>query len=65
MTNILSSSWKTSVAGIATIVASVCTALSAQLDGNPATVPDWAGVITIATVGVGLLFARDHDKEAK
>ena len=53
-------SWKTTTAGIATIIASVATALSAMLDNDPATIPNWTAVIATATTGFGLLFARDN-----
>jgi anti-sigma-K factor RskA len=58
-------SWKTTLAGIAAIVAAVATAVSAQFDNNPATVPDWTLVIGMITAGVGLMFARDNDKTSE
>lgn len=53
-------SWKTTTAGIATIIASAAAALSALLDNDPATIPNWTAVIATATTGFGLLFARDN-----
>ena len=58
-------SWKTTLAGIAAIVAAVATAVSAQFDNDPATVPDWTLVIGMVTAGVGLVLARDNDKTSE
>jgi anti-sigma-K factor RskA len=58
-------SWKTTLAGVAAIVAAVATAVSAQFDNNPATFPDWTLVIGMITAGVGLMFARDDDKTSE
>lgn len=58
-------SWKTTLAGAAAVVAAVATAVSAQFDNNPATVPDWTLVIGMITAGVGLMFARDNDKTSE
>lgn len=58
-------SWKTTLAGIAAIVAAVATAVSAQFDNDPATLPDWTMVIAMITAGVGLVLARDNDKSSE
>lgn len=58
-------SWKTTLAGIAAIVAAVGTAVSAQFDNDPATVPNWSMVIGMITAGVGLILARDNDKTSE
>jgi len=58
-------SWKTTLAGIAAIVAAVGTAVSAQFDNDPATVPDWTMGIGMITAGVGLVLARDNDKTSE
>ena len=58
-------SWKTTLAGIASIVAAVATALSAQFDNDPNTVPNWTVVISLITAGVGLVLARDNDKTSE
>lgn len=54
-------SWKTSLSGIAGIVGILATALSAALDGNPATDPQWGIVIPSIITAGGLLFARDNN----
>ncbi len=58
-------SWKTTLAGIAAIVAAVATAVSAHFDNDPATLPDWTMVIAVITAGVGLVLARDNDKSSE
>jgi len=58
-------SWKTTVAGIAGVIAAIASAVQAQLDGNPATVPDWGVVIALLASGLGLLLARDNDKTSE
>ena len=58
-------SWKTTLAGIAAIVAALATAVSAQFDNDPATVPDWTMVIGMITAGVGLILARDNNKTSE
>jgi hypothetical protein len=58
-------SWKTTLAGIAAIVAALATAVSAQFDNDPATVPDWTMVIGLITAGVGLVLARDNNKTSE
>lgn len=57
----MSGSWKTNVAGIATIVGAICAALKAQFDNDPSTVADWPLVVAAVTGGIGLLFARDNN----
>lgn len=58
-------SWKTTVAGLGTILGAVGVALAAQFDTNPITVPNWGTVITAITAGVGLILARDNDKSSE
>ena len=58
-------SWKTTVAGIAGVVAAIASAIQAQFDGNPATVPDWGLVGALLATAIGLLFARDNDKTSE
>lgn len=54
------SSWKTTAAGIAAILTAVGSALTAMLDTDPATVPDWGAVLAAGIAGFGLIFARDN-----
>lgn len=60
-----SSSWKTTVAGIAAILAAISTAVAAQFDADPNTVPNWGVVVTAVCAGAGLLAARDNDKSSE
>lgn len=53
-------SWKTTTLGILTILGSVIAAVQALIDNDPLTIPNWSAVITAATAGFGLLFARDN-----
>lgn len=53
-------SWKTTVAGVAAMIASAATAIAAEFDGDPATTAEWSVVITAFIAGIGLLFARDN-----
>lgn len=58
-------SWKTTVAGIASIVAAIATALASVLDSDAATVANWDLVVVSLTAGLGLVFARDNDKSSQ
>lgn len=58
-------SWKTTVAGIAGVIAAIASAIQAQFDGDPATVPDWGLVGALLATGIGLLLARDNDKTSE
>ena len=58
-------SWKTTVAGIAAIMAAVAGALAAELDGDPSTSANWAAVIAAVVAGFGLIAARDNDKTSE
>lgn len=52
---------KTTIAGIATIIAALGGAAAMLLDGNDSTIPDWTGVAAAIVAGVGLIFARDFN----
>ena len=52
---------KTSVTAIIGIVVAVGYAAYAFLDGDPATNPDFAAVMTVIIPCIGLLFARDNN----
>ncbi|RMF95501.1 MAG: hypothetical protein D6727_10635 [Gammaproteobacteria bacterium] len=58
-------SWKTTLAGIAAIVAAIALAIAHQFDSDPTTAADWSAVITALTAGVGLVLARDNDKTSE
>lgn len=53
-------SWKTTAAGIAAIVAALATAVGALFDADPVTMPDWGAVAAAVMAGVGLIAARDN-----
>jgi hypothetical protein len=57
----MTKSWKTSLAGIATIGVVVFAALEAQFDGNPLTTANWGAVVASVIAGIGLLAARDNN----
>ncbi len=52
---------KTTIAGIAAIVAVIGTALSHQFDADPATVPDWGLTVSVVIAAMVGLFARDSN----
>jgi hypothetical protein len=51
------SSWKTTSAGIASILCAASGVLNAMSAGTP---PDWAAAIAAIIAGVGLILARDN-----
>jgi drug/metabolite transporter (DMT)-like permease len=53
-------SWKTTTAGIAAIVAALATAVGALFDADPVSMPDWGAVAAAVMAGVGLIAARDN-----
>jgi hypothetical protein len=57
----MTASWRTSLAGLGTILAAVGVAVTALTDGDPATIPDWGIVITAVIAGIGLFLARDNN----
>lgn len=58
-------SWKTSAAGLGTILTTLGTTLNQLMDGNPATNPDWNLVLPLLFTGCIGLFARDNDKSSE
>ena len=54
-------SWKTTLAACLLAVDAILHAVSAMLDGNPLTNPDWSTVVMLLVAAAGLLFARDSD----
>ena len=53
-------SWRTTVAGVGTILASVGFALKAIFDGDPTTNVDFPVLVAGITAGIGLITARDN-----
>jgi hypothetical protein len=53
-------SWRTTIFGIASIITAIAGSVTAVVDGNPATNPDWGVVIAAIAGGIGLINARDH-----
>jgi hypothetical protein len=59
-------SWKTTVCGILAAVAAGITLVAIpMLDNDPATTANWGAFLAAAVAGLGLLFARDHDKTSE
>lgn len=58
-------SWKTTTAAVLGVVALAATQGAAMLDGDPATVPNWALVVAALPGLVGLFFARDNDRSSE
>lgn len=56
----MNTSWRTTTAGIAAIVAAIGTAVVALFDTDPATLPDWGAVAAAVLAGIGLIAARDN-----
>lgn len=54
-------SWKTTAAGILSFIAVLAVNVSAFLDSNPETTPEWSAVGAAAVVAWGLFKARDND----
>ena len=54
-------SWKTTLAGIAAIIAAIALAIAHQFDADANTIAEWGGVAAAVAAGVGLILARDND----
>lgn len=54
-------SWKTTALGVLAFLAALVPALTAQIDADPETVPEWGIVATAFLAMVGLFFARDNN----
>lgn len=53
-------SWKTTVLGITAAVTAVCDGITALLDGDAATNPDWVLLGAVLSTAIGLIFSRDN-----
>lgn len=58
-------SYKTTGAAIAALIVAAAAVISAYVDGDPETVPNWSVAIGIAVASIGLFFARDNDKSSE
>lgn len=58
-------SWKTTAAGIASIIAAIAQIAAALLDNDPTTVPHWAEAANIITLSIGVILARDDNKTSE
>lgn len=58
--NNLTSSWRTTFAGVAAAAIAVLAVVQAYFDNDPSTVPQWEIAIGAVIAGVGLIFARDN-----
>lgn len=56
------SSWKTTVFGILLVVDAVGHVISALIDNDLTTNPDWSLVLVAVVTAAGLIFAKDRDK---
>ena len=54
-------SWKVRLAGILTALIPVFNAVSAYLDVDPLTVPNWELALIGLSTGIGLLFTRQNN----
>jgi len=54
-------SWKTTLAGLATLATSIQSIVVAYSDNDISTMPDWNIQITNIIIGIGLLFAKDFN----
>lgn len=61
----MNKSWKTTLAGIASILTAIAGALTSLTDSDPNTNPDWMATGAAITAGVGLIAARDNNKTSE
>jgi len=54
-------SWKTTLAGILTILSALSAPIKAIIDSDPATVADWGLAVPVIMGAIGLIFARDNN----
>jgi len=53
----------TTIAGIGSILVAIGSVLTAMFDGDPATNADFTSAVAAVIAGVGLILAKDADKE--
>ncbi|CAK0780994.1 conserved hypothetical protein [Gammaproteobacteria bacterium] len=53
--------WKTTTAGISTIIAALAGAIALVVDGDPKTNPQWELVVGAVITGLGLVLAKDFN----
>jgi hypothetical protein len=58
-------SWQTTIAGILSAITITLIPISALLDNDPATIANWAPVIPVWIVAIGLIQARDNNKTSE
>lgn len=58
--NALFRSWRTTILGFGAAVVAAWPQISAWLDNDPTTVPDWSLALSLALAAVGLGVARDN-----
>jgi hypothetical protein len=58
-------SWETTLTGLGAMLLALGSALQAQFDQDPATIPDWGLVLSLSLAGLGLLRARDNNKTSE
>jgi hypothetical protein len=57
-------SWKTTLLGVASALAGLCTLVAAPyLDADVTTVPDWTAFGAVLLAAIGLVMAKDNKKE--
>ena len=54
----------TTVLGVAAILTAVGSLLTAMFDADPSTVADWGATAAAVIAGIGLIFAKDAEKNA-
>ena len=54
------SSIKTTILGVLSILSAVSGSVTALLDADPLTNPDWTVVAAAVSAGIGLIMARDN-----
>jgi hypothetical protein len=55
----VTTNWRTTTLGLLGFGVTLITAIMAQIDLDPETVPDWTAVVTTGIMMAGLLRARD------